>query len=163
MNAESAPKGASESATTHDQPSSYRTPQQIRKDQLEAEHAMQLVAPGLFADPAPDLVQGAPGSADMHTPFHRDAHLAGHETEWQAAKRSSVHRSRLRADEYEALKAAGDRGLTDSELQATFPDDPPGSCSKRRHDLVVAGLVKDSGITRRNGHGSNCIVWVVAK
>ncbi len=93
--------------------------------------------------------------------FHRDARLSDPETSWEPARRTTVHRSRLRHDVFQALHAAGANGMTDSELAATFPDDHPGSVSKRRHDLVVDMVVRDSGLTRKNTYGSTVTVWVV--
>ena len=58
------------------------------------------------------------------------------------------------------LRERGHRGATDSELQLVFHDQPPGSCAKRRLDLVRHDLVRDSGRVRDSRYGRSAIVWV---
>lgn len=58
------------------------------------------------------------------------------------------------------LQERGPEGATDSELQAIFNDQPPGSVSKRRCDLTRVRLVSDSGRVRPSRYGRDSIVWV---
>ena len=62
---------------------------------------------------------------------------------------------------YQIYKAIKDRnGLTDFELE-TLLQGKHQSVSASRRSLVVDGWVVDSGITRKNSQGNDCIVWVV--
>jgi hypothetical protein len=59
------------------------------------------------------------------------------------------------------LVKRGDDGATDDELTRVFDEQPPGSVSKRRCDLVRAGIVRDTGRTRVTRWGRLGIVWTV--
>lgn len=50
---------------------------------------------------------------------------------------------------------------TDDELHQAFPDELLGSISKRRGDLVAAGLVANTGATRPTRRNRPAIVWEV--
>ncbi|HEY9562655.1 MAG TPA: hypothetical protein VIR30_02695 [Nocardioides sp.] len=55
-----------------------------------------------------------------------------------------------------------DDGRTDDELQQELYEQSPGSVSKRRCDLARAGLVTDSGRTRKTRRHVDAIVWVAS-
>jgi hypothetical protein len=55
------------------------------------------------------------------------------------------------------------RGWTDNELQQRHPDHAPGSVSKRRHDLLVDGEIRDSGRTRFTRWGREAMVWEMVR
>lgn len=57
-----------------------------------------------------------------------------------------------------ALEAAGRDGLTDYELAAAIGRQQ-NSAGKRRHELMVLGLVEYAGFTRPAPSGSPCRVW----
>jgi hypothetical protein len=52
-------------------------------------------------------------------------------------------------------------GMTDTELQEEL--NMSGDTERpRRGELLKAGLIKDSGVTRKTKRGREAIVWVVA-
>jgi hypothetical protein len=57
------------------------------------------------------------------------------------------------------IREAGERGLTDEEVQITFGC-PPSSNRPRRIELLREGRVKDSGRRRPNPEGRLVPVWV---
>lgn len=61
-----------------------------------------------------------------------------------------------------ALRKAGPDGLTDHELGDAIGR-AQTSAGKRRHELMVLGLVVNTGRTRPSPWGSPCIVWAVAE
>lgn len=71
--------------------------------------------------------------------------------------RVEIYRERILAE----IKRSGALGRTDGELQEQLAMN--GSTQRpRRIELVDAGLVKDSGRTRKSASGRACVVWVVA-
>lgn len=60
------------------------------------------------------------------------------------------------------LQMAGERGLTDDEIQAATGMNPSGA-RPRRIELVRAGLVRDSGRTRKTRSGREAVVWTAVK
>ena len=59
------------------------------------------------------------------------------------------------------IKAQGDSGATDEEVQIALGMNP-NSERPRRIELVERELVVDSGITRRTKSGQDSIVWMAA-
>ncbi len=91
----------------------------------------------------------------------RDAGAWSPPTSHTAAKQASTGTSsRVAQIVLAAIYNAGSRGKTDDELAHEFPDEHAGSLSKRRLDLVRAGLIYDSGRTRPTSRGVEAIVWV---
>lgn len=71
--------------------------------------------------------------------------------------RVEIYRERILAE----IKRSGALGRTDGELQEQLAMN--GSTQRpRRIELVDAGLVKDSGRTRKSASGRACVVWVAA-
>lgn len=61
------------------------------------------------------------------------------------------------------LERRGTHGATDDELhRSALAGELLGSVSKRRGDLVAAGLVVDSGRTRPTLRGREAVVWVAS-
>lgn len=51
-------------------------------------------------------------------------------------------------------------GFIDDELAAAHPDSPESSFRKRRTELAEEGWIVDTGETRRNRQGNECVIWV---
>lgn len=100
-----------------------------------------MIQRGLF-DPLPPSPP-----AQRHSPTSRDAAA-------QIAPRAGT----LRAAVLAALKDAPG-GLTDEELQ-TLLNMGASTQRPRRIELTQAGLVRDSGTTRRTRSGRQAVVWV---
>jgi hypothetical protein len=82
--------------------------------------------------------------------------LGDPETSRQAAELAPEYRSRLRERILNLLRQGR---ATDDEIVQQLPEEHPGSVSKRRHDLVRAGLVVDTGRRRPTRRGTQAIVW----
>jgi hypothetical protein len=67
----------------------------------------------------------------------------------------------IRRSVYESIKHKGDWGYTDYELEA-FLQSSHQTVSASRRSLVIDGFLIDSGRTRKNTLGNECIVWVIA-
>lgn len=96
-----------------------------------------------------------PSLFDVAGPTHRSTDPA---TSVEAG-RVAVGNSKLRRRILEELQRR-EFGCTDNEM-ARITGAHPGSVAKRRHDLVVAGLVHDTGMVRPTEYGTNAIVWDV--
>jgi hypothetical protein len=79
-------------------------------------------------------------------------------TSREAARRIAPHLTEIQADVLAAVKAAGTHGVTDYDLELHF-NSRRSTYRTRRAELVVAGLICDSG-ERRHQDGSNRTVWV---
>jgi hypothetical protein len=94
----------------------------------------------------------------------RPARMLDRQQSWDAGKASTpakrVSRSLLRETVLAVHRAHPD-GLTDSELSGLIPGAHPGSVSKRRHDCMAAGLVRETDLTRATAYGAQATVWVV--
>lgn len=82
------------------------------------------------------------------------------ETSAAAAAMSTSHRLWLK-DRVLELLHQGD--ATDDELAQLLPAEHTGSVSKRRCDLVRAGLVVDTGKRRPTRRGAQAVVWDAVK
>lgn len=60
------------------------------------------------------------------------------------------------------LRRQGAAGATDEEMQAQIPMNP-NTQRPRRVELVAAGLVRDSGRTRKTAGGDDAVVWVATE
>ena len=60
---------------------------------------------------------------------------------------------------YSYIESRGLDGATDQEIESTTRIDG-NSVRPSRGSLVKQGLVFDSGRTRPNAKGNNCIVWI---
>ena len=65
----------------------------------------------------------------------------------------------LRRVVFDAIVNAGERGMTDEELQDSIPMEA-NTERPRRRELVRLNLIKDSGSTRPTRSGHPAVVWV---
>jgi hypothetical protein len=80
------------------------------------------------------------------------------DTSVAAAQAIKPNANRLRMLVLEAIRAAGADGLTDEEgIAATQLS--PSTYRPRRIESVQAGLVVDSGRTRKTASGRSAVVW----
>lgn len=84
---------------------------------------------------------------------HSDA-----DTSRQAAKRIVPHLARLESLCLEAIRAAGEPGLCDHELES-LTGLAHQTASARRRELVLKGRVTDSGIRRLTPSGRKAKAW----
>tara|TARA_R110000868_G_scaffold74293_5_gene214766 strand:+ start:513 stop:1088 length:576 start_codon:yes stop_codon:yes gene_type:complete len=83
----------------------------------------------------------------------------GHGTSRNAAARILPSTGTMRRIIYDTIKANNDYGYTDYELE-TVLGGKHQTLSALRRSLVIDGWVLDSGKTRQNPQGNDCIVWV---
>ena len=79
-----------------------------------------------------------------------------------AAKFIEPKSGTIRARIYSLISSANSRGRTDEELER-FLGMKHQSVSAARRSLVLDGYIVDSGTTRKNETGLDCIVWISAK
>jgi hypothetical protein len=60
---------------------------------------------------------------------------------------------------YDTIKANNDYGYTDYELETVLRGKHQ-TLSALRRSLVIDGWIVDSGRTRKNPQGNECIVWL---
>lgn len=83
------------------------------------------------------------------------------QTSRNAASSAEPTAGTKRAQALAYLRSQGAVGATDEEMQAHIPMNP-NTQRPRRVELVMAGLVKDSGRCRRTQGGDLAVVWVAA-
>ena len=66
----------------------------------------------------------------------------------------------LQAKVYQAIRASTEAGMTDEEIQEALALRIPTEVARRR-ELVLLGVVEDSGKRRQNESGRDAIVWWV--
>jgi hypothetical protein len=86
--------------------------------------------------------------------FHREAQRTERPSALDVYPRTGTQRLAVLA----AIRAAGDRGMTDRELQQALHI---RRARTRRQELQEGGWVMDSGRTRRLDTGNAAIVWVL--
>jgi hypothetical protein len=103
----------------------------------------------------PMMIDARPVMKD--DPWQNSAYIpmGRQETSRQAAFDFAPKARSLREQVLNAIRYAGEQGMTDNELIATFPEHSPNSIRPRRIDLVRQEKIKNSGLTR---NGS--IVWI---
>lgn len=105
--------------------------------------------PGLFERPEPYPFYGG-------TPPHSNP-----TTSHDAAVQIKPEAATLRARVLDTIKAAGDSGATDDEIeQATGLVHQ--TASARRRELALGGKIVDSGQRRPTRSGRKAIVWVLS-
>lgn len=60
---------------------------------------------------------------------------------------------------YDLVKSNNDYGYTDYEMETVLRSSHQ-TVSASRRSLVIDGYLVDSGKTRKNQHGNDCIVWI---
>ena len=79
-------------------------------------------------------------------------------TSIDAAIRKYPETGSLRLKIYELLIRAGLQGATDQEIEAILSI-PGNSVRPLRKSLECQGFIIDSGLTRKNNNGNQCIIW----
>lgn len=79
-------------------------------------------------------------------------------TSRQAAERLEPNSGTIRYQVYSAIK--DNNGMTDYELE-TLLRGKHQTVSASRRSLVLDGFITDSGVTRKNAQGNDCIVWQI--
>jgi len=82
-------------------------------------------------------------------------------TSIQAQIKAAPRMSEKRARVFQYLVDRMDRGATDQEMQAALKMSGD-TLRPTRGKLLKEGLIYDSGTTRKNENGNDCIVWVVS-
>jgi len=75
----------------------------------------------------------------------------------KAAPRMSANKNRV----YQYILDRQEKGATDQEMQAALSM-AGDTLRPTRLSLIKDGLIYDSGKTRQNQNGNNCIVWVAS-
>lgn len=79
-------------------------------------------------------------------------------TSRKAAEKLEPNTGTIRYQVYSAIK--DNHGMTDYELE-TLLRGKHQTVSASRRSLVIDGFITDSGTTRKNPQGNDCIVWVI--
>lgn len=89
----------------------------------------------------------------------------GTPTSIEAAESMKPHAPNLEALTLAIVRAAGDVGVTDDEIDtiARNAGVETRTLRPRRVSLVSKGAVRDSNETRKTSSGRNAVVWKVAK
>lgn len=94
-------------------------------------------------------------------------HTGGTDTEYAAAASVEGHSKRLRATVLGIITSRWPEGVTDDEggrlLQEMVPSADRLTFGRRRHELVIEGLVRDSTYRRLTPAGRSAIVWVAVR
>lgn len=83
----------------------------------------------------------------------------GQGTSRKAAAKILPSTGTMRRIIYDTIKANNDYGYTDYELESVLGGKHQ-TLSALRRSLVIDGWIVDSGTTRKNTQGNDCIVWV---
>lgn len=83
-------------------------------------------------------------------------------TSVMAAEKALPRSGTKRRQVYDFIARCGLRGATDDEIQATLGIDG-NTVRPTRGGLVEDGFIIDTGTTRKNKHGNECIVWRCAE
>ena len=75
-----------------------------------------------------------------------------------AAEKALPKSGTKRRKVYDFIERCGLNGATDDEIQATLGIDG-NTVRPTRGSLVEDGYIIDTGTTRKNKHGNECIVW----
>ena len=82
------------------------------------------------------------------------------QTSVQAAIKVLPKTGSLRRKVYEYVLRKGFQGATDQEMESALHIDG-NTIRPTRISLVKDGFIIDTGLTRKNENGNECIVWVV--
>lgn len=99
---------------------------------------------------------------DLFADWQPDAPFQHHSLTSEEAAAAILPRTEtLRRAVLDAIRNAGDEGMTDEELQESLAMNP-STQRPRRIECVGLGLVKDSGRTRPTRSGRKATVWIAA-
>ena len=107
-------------------------------------------------NPAPNPGQSASGHFHSKAPY-----LQGSVTSLEAAEAIEPKVGTLRRAVLECIRSSALHGWTDEQIQR-LTNMGPSTQRPRRVELMRAGLVVDSGRTRKTASGRNATVWVAA-
>ncbi len=94
---------------------------------------------------------------------HKPGHVFGSNPSREAAQRIKRHSDTLEEFVLSVLRVAGERGLTDFQIQDLAAKEGIVSLLRpRRAQLTARGEVKDSGMKREAPSGLLVTVWVLA-
>ena len=110
-----------------------------------------------FSAPAPSQRRGE--RYDLYG--GKPPYQAGSDTSEDAADAIEPDAATVRGIVLEAIRSAGRNGLTDEEMQIALEMNP-NTQRPRRRELVMKGLVADSGHRRPTSTGRNATVWATA-
>lgn len=79
-----------------------------------------------------------------------------------AAEKALPKSGSLRYKVYQYLVTQGLRGATDQEIETALHIDG-NTVRPTRGSLFKDGFIMDSGTTRKNANGNDCIVWRIAQ
>lgn len=82
------------------------------------------------------------------------------QTSHDAAEAVTPATPTIRKQVWDFAQGRGPEGFIDEDLVLKWPDAPESSYRKRRCELTESNYILDSGRTRRNRAGMDCIVWV---
>jgi hypothetical protein len=82
-------------------------------------------------------------------------------TSRKSAEKVLPHTGSIRRLVYDTVKSNNDYGYTDYELETVLKGSHQ-TISASRRSLVLDGFLVDSGKTRINQNGNDCIVWITA-
>lgn len=100
------------------------------------------------------------GGTDAYgTPIVKAPHVAGSDTSEQAAIAITPHLNELQRRVLDYVRACGMDGCTDEQIIDALGISP-STARPRRIELTNAGLVLDSGRTRKTKSGRNAVVWI---
>lgn len=96
-----------------------------------------------------------------HTPYADGQlpHVKGSDTSRAAAEAAEESAPTIRRSVFRFIRSRGDHGSTDDEIEEVL-DLSHQTASARRRELVLLGLVKDSGDRRKTRLGRGATVWV---
>ena len=83
-------------------------------------------------------------------------------TSVMAAEKALPRSGTKRRMVYDFIERCGIRGATDDEIEATLGIDG-NTVRPTRGGLVEDGYIINTGTTRKNKHGNECIVWRCAE
>ena len=108
-----------------------------------------------------ELLAAATDTVD--TVLRKTAPYSNPTTSRAAAQRIAPFLTKRRLEVYALILGAGSRGLEDTEAADSMGFDASRQYSPRRKELVDAGLVVDSGRTRKTPRGQDATVWVASE
>ena len=88
--------------------------------------------------------------------------VSGSDTSEKAADQTAPFRMSLSSQVLSVIKAAGDHGVTNDEVETRL-DLRHQTVSPRRRELVLAGVITDSGERRKTRSGRTATVWTWIK
>lgn len=133
-------------------------PQTLRRNDYKAPHQTIGQVQRIIAD---DFFRAHNVSTPPRSVTDNVVHISKRatRTQRQAAQKMLPRTGSIRGRVYEAIKFKGYDGMTDHEVEQ-YLGGKHQTISSSRRSLVLDGFIFDSGATRKNPEGFDCIVWV---